>query len=217
MQPLSATTPKPLVRVGGRPLIDHCLDGLAAAGIGTAVVNVHHLADRIEDHLASRHTPRILVSDERNLLLDTGGGVKKALSLTPAETVLLRNSDSFWIEEGRLAEAWDGGRMDILLLLAAPERAAFYKGRGDFTMDAAGRLRRRSDEASPALVYAGAAILHRRIFASAPEGAFSLNVLFDRAIAEKRLFGVEMRGLWINVETPEAVAAADRALAATAA
>lgn len=222
MQPLSATTPKPLVRVGGRALLDHCLDGLAEAGVGVAIVNVHHLADRIEAHLASRVAPRIVVSDERALLLDTGGGVKKALSLTGAATVLLRNSDSFWIDRGRrnlhaLAETWDAPRMDILLLLASTERTAGFSGRGDFLLGKDGRLERRGDRAAAPFVYTGAAILHRRIFDETPAGPFSLNLLFDRAIAEGRLFGVPLDGLWVNVETPDAVAAADRALAATAA
>jgi N-acetyl-alpha-D-muramate 1-phosphate uridylyltransferase len=222
MRPLSENVPKPLVQVAGRPLIDHCLDGLAEVGVKTAIVNVHHLADRIQSHLAGRAEPRILISDEREMLLETGGGVKKALSLTDRDAVLLRNSDSFWIEGVRrnldwLAGGWDGDRMDVLLLLAPTVRAVGYSGRGDFLLDKDGRLERRSERMVAPFVYAGAAILHRRIFAKTPDGPFSLNFLFDRAIESGRLFGVRLDGLWVNVETPGSVAAANDALAASAA
>jgi N-acetyl-alpha-D-muramate 1-phosphate uridylyltransferase len=219
MRPLSATTPKPLARVGGRALIDRCLDGLVAAGVKTAVVNVHHLADLIETHLASRVAPRILVSDERELLLDTGGGVKNALPLIEGDTFLLRNSDSFWLEGVRpnlawLADAWDSRNMDILLLLAASVHAVGYSGRGDFILEKDGRLQRRRERMIAPFVYAGAAILHRRIFDDTPDGAFSLNRLFDRAINAERLYGVRLDGIWINVETPRSIAAAEKAVSA---
>jgi MurNAc alpha-1-phosphate uridylyltransferase len=222
MRPLSAQIPKPLVEVGGRTLIDRCLDGLATAGIKTAIVNVHYLADRVEAHLASRATPRVLISDERRTLLETGGGVKKALSLFDDEAFLLRNSDSFWLEGVRpnldwLASAWDGTRMDILLLLAPTVHALGYSGRGDFLLDKDGRLERRKERMIVPFVYSGAAILHRRIFAETPDGAFSLNLLFDRAIEARRLFGVRLDGLWVNVENPRSVAAANDAVASHAA
>ncbi len=222
MRPLSETVPKPLVEVGGRALIDHCLDGLVAAGIETAVVNVHHLADKVEAHLARRIAPKIVVSDERDARLETGGGVKRALPLLGAEPFLLRNADSFWIEGVRpnlvwLAGAWDAGRMDALLLLASTVHAAGYSGRGDFVLGKDGRLSRRPERAVVPFVYAGAAILSARLFDDTPEGAFSLNLLFDRAIAAGRLFGARLDGLWINVETPAAVAVADAAIAASTA
>ena len=222
MLPLSTNIPKPLIRVGGRALIDRCLDGLAEAGVKTAIVNVHHLADRVESYLAGRTAPRIVISDERQRLLETGGGMKRALSLTESEAVLLRNSDSFWIEGVRgnldwLAGGWDGARMDILLLLASTVRAVGYSGRGDFLLDKDGRLERRKERMVAPFVYAGAAILHRRVFEDTPDGPFSLNLLFDRAIEAGRLFGVRLDGLWVNVETPGSIAAADNALAASAA
>jgi MurNAc alpha-1-phosphate uridylyltransferase len=222
MRPLSSITPKPLVKISGRALIDHCLDGLVAAGVRKAVVNVHYMADMITAHLSKRTEPRIVISDERDALLDTGGGVKRALPLIGEEVFLLRNSDSFWLEGvrpnlGWLAGGWDEERMDVLLLLASTVRAVGYADRGDFFLDKDGRLSRRPERLVAPFVYAGAAILHARLFADAPDGAFSLNLLFDRAIEAGRLFGVQLDGLWINVENPASVAAADAAIAASAA
>jgi N-acetyl-alpha-D-muramate 1-phosphate uridylyltransferase len=222
MRPLSETVPKPLVEVGGCALIDHCLDGLVEAGVETAVVNVHHLADKVEAHLAKRRAPKIIVSDERDARLETGGGVKRALPLLGAAPFLLRNADSFWIEGVRpnllwLAGAWDAEKMDALLLLASTVRTAGYSGRGDFVLDKDGRLSRRPERAVVPFVYAGAAIFSPRLFEDTPEGAFSLNLLFDRAIAAGRLFGARLDGLWINVENTAAIAEAEAAIAASAA
>jgi MurNAc alpha-1-phosphate uridylyltransferase len=222
MRPLSDTIPKPLVQVGGRALIDHCLDGLARAGVQTAVVNVHHLAERIEAHLAGRTAPRIVISDERDALLETGGGIKRALPLLGPDAFLLRNSDSFWLEGVRpnldwLANGWDEARMDALLMLAPTVTAVGYAGAGDFVLDKNGRLSRRPERTVAPFAYAGAAILHPRLFADTPDGPFSLNLLFDRAIASGRLHGVRLDGTWINVETPAAVRTAEVAIAASAA
>jgi len=222
MRPVSATTPKPLVKVGGRPLIDHCLDGLMEAGVGTVVVNVHYLADLVEAHLKKRERPRIVISDEREALLETGGGIRKALPLLGDDAFLLRNSDSFWLEGVRpnldwLSGAWDAKRMDALLLLAPTVNAIGYSGRGDFFLDKEGHLSRRPERLIAPFVYAGAAILHPRLFADAPEGAFSLNLLFDRAIEAGRLSGVRLDGLWINVETAASIRAADEAISVRAA
>ena len=222
MRPVSATTPKPLVKVAGAALIDHCLDGLAAAGVKRAVVNVHYLADLVEAHIKARRVPKIAISDERDALLDTGGGTKRALPLLGAGPFLLRNSDSFWIEGVRpnlnwLAGGWDEARMDALLLLASTVKAVGYSGRGDFMLDKDGRLSRRPERMVAPFVYAGAAILSPRLFDDAPDGAFSLNVLFDCAIDAGRLFGVRLDGLWINVENPGAIEAATDAIATSAA
>lgn len=222
MRPLSATTPKPLISVAGKALLDHCLDGLTASGVETAIVNVHYLADLVEAHLSRRQTPHIIVSDERALLLDTGGGVASALPHLGDGPFFLRNSDSFWLEGVRpnlqwLTEGWNDDRMDGLLLLAATVDSAGYAGPGDFHLTKDGRLSRRAERTVAPFVYAGAAILHPRLFADAPDGAFSLNLLFDRAIDEQRLFGVRLDGLWINVESPEAIIAAETAVAESAA
>jgi MurNAc alpha-1-phosphate uridylyltransferase len=218
MRPITDTTPKPLVRVGGRALVDHALDRLEQAGIASAVVNVHYLAELIEKHLQGRRRPQIVISDERGELLETGGGVKKALPLLPDAPFVLLNSDSLWIDAGpsnlaALSAAWDGEHMDILLLVASVAESLGYEGRGDFFMEAGGRLARRGMQASAPYVYAGVAILKPQLFADTPDGAFSLNLLFDRAIAADRLYGRALDGQWLHVGTPDAIAAAEERLA----
>ena len=208
--------------VAGRPLLDHVLDKLANAGVQTAVVNVHYLADQIERHVAGRKAPKIVISDERAKLLDTGGGIVKALPELGPDPFYLLNSDSFWIEGARpnldwLAAGWDDQKMDVLLLLAPTVRSIGYHGRGDFRMDPAGRLYRRTEREVVPFAYAGAAIIHPRLFADAPEGAFSLNFLFDRAIEAERLFDVRMDGTWLHVGAPEAIAEAELSIADSAA
>lgn len=222
MRPLTDDRPKPLVAVGGKPLLDHALDRLAAAGVATAVVNVHYLADRIKSHLAGRRAPEIIISDERGGLLDTGGGVAKALPLLGAAPFFLVNSDALWIDGVkpnlvRLAEGFDAARMDALLLLAATSSSIGYGGRGDFAMAADGSLRRRSEREVVPFVYAGVAILSPALFAGAPQGAFSLNHLFDHALERGRLYGLRLEGLWMHVGTPDAIAAAEAAILASAA
>jgi N-acetyl-alpha-D-muramate 1-phosphate uridylyltransferase len=221
MRPVTDTIPKPLVRVGGETMLDQALDRLAAAGIETAVVNVHHLADQIEAHLAARKRPRILISDERNALLETGGGIRKALPLLGPKPFLVLNSDSLWIEGPqsnirRLLACWNEDRMDILLLLAVAATSFGYDGLGDFAMDPAGRLRRRGEREVSPFVYAGVAVMKPELFADAPEGSFSLNRLFDRAIEAGRLHGLRLDGQWLHVGTPESITAAERRIAASA-
>jgi MurNAc alpha-1-phosphate uridylyltransferase len=222
MRPFNGEVPKPLVQVGGKALIDHVLDRLAAAGVERAVVNVHHLADQIEQHLAARRRPRIVISDERRELLGTGGGVAKALAELGAAPFFLVNSDTIWIEGvkpnlARLAAAFASDRMDALLLLAPTATSIGYPGRGDFAMTAEGRLQRRGERAVVPFVYAGAAILTPALFAGAPTGAFSLTKLFDRAAEAGRLYGLRLEGVWMHVGTPEAVAAAEAAIFESAA
>jgi MurNAc alpha-1-phosphate uridylyltransferase len=222
MRPLTDRTPKPLITVGGKPLLDNVLDRLAATGVETAVVNVHYLADQIERHVAGRRAPRIVISDERENLLDTGGGVVKALPSLGAAPFYHLNSDTIWIDGVksnlvRLAEGFDPARMDALLLLAATSSSVGYSGRGDFAMAPDGRLRRRSEREVAPFVYAGVAILSPALFAGAPGGSFSLNVLFDRAIEAGRFYGLRLEGVWMHVGTPEAIAAAEAAILASAA
>lgn len=219
MRPITASLPKPLVPVGGRALIDHALDRLTEAGIGRAVVNVHHLPDLIETHLGARREPAIAISDERDRLLETGGGVKRALPLLGDDPFLLLNSDSLWLEGPqsnlmRLKAAWDPGIMDMLLLVAVAATSLGYDGLGDFVMDPDGRLERRGERQVAPFVYAGVAVLKPELFADTPDGAFSLNLLFDRAIAAGRLFGLRLDGQWLHVGTPASIAAADQHLAA---
>ena len=217
MKPLTDTKPKPLVEVAGKALIDHALDRLAAAGVEMAVVNVHHFADALERHLKTRKRPKIVISDERNALLDTGGGIVKALQRLGPEAFLLMNSDSLWLDGPvpnlvRLGGAFDAARMDALLLLAPSAGAIGYRGRGDYGMDAQGRLQRRGEQERAPLVYAGAAVLSPRLFAGAPAGPFSLTRLFDRAEADGRLHGLALEGAWMHVGSPEAIGAAEKAM-----
>jgi MurNAc alpha-1-phosphate uridylyltransferase len=222
MRPLTDRIPKPLIKVGGKALIDHVLDRLAAAGVEQAVVNVHHLADQIEDHLAGRRAPQIHISDERAQLLDTGGGVVKALPLLGEAPFFHVNSDTIWIDGvkpnlERLAKAFDPARMDALLLLAPSAGSVGYAGRGDFAMSPDGNLTRRGEREVVPFVYAGAAILAPTLFAEAPTGPFSLTRLFDRAQEAGRLHGLRLEGIWMHVGTPDAIALAEAALAAHAA
>ncbi len=221
MRPSHGHVPKPLVTVGGRSLIDYGLDRLAQAGVERVVVNVHHLADALVQHLESRKRPRIIISDERQNLLGTGGGIAKALPQLGDAPFFLVNSDTLWLDGvkpnfGRLAENFDVKSMDALLLLAPSVGSLGYQGRGDYAMLGDGRLRRRSEHEVAPFIYAGAAILSPALFADAPQGAFALTRLFDRAADAGRLFGLRLDGIWMHVGTPEAVAAAEVALAATA-
>lgn len=222
MQPHSGGLPKPLVRVAGKALIDHVLDRLAGAGVETAIVNIHHRADDIVRHLEGRRIPRIVFSDERQRLLDTGGGVAHALDRLGSAPFFHVNSDTIWLDGVRpnllqLAAAFDPARMDALLLLAPTAGSTGYSGRGDFSMNPDGRLHRRAERDVVPFVYAGAAILTPALFAGAPSGAFPLTLQFDRAAEAERLYGLRLDGLWMHVGTPEAVAEAEAAITASAA
>jgi N-acetyl-alpha-D-muramate 1-phosphate uridylyltransferase len=219
MRPITDTMPKPLVRIAGKTMLDHALDRLKEAGVEDAVVNVHYLAEQIEARVADRSSPKITISDERDLLLETGGGVKKALPLLGAEPFFHVNSDSLWSERGvanlpAMAAAWDAKRMDMLLLLAERRSSVGFDGTGDFFRDEAGRLVRRGQAASAPYVYAGVAIIKPELFTGTPEGPFSLNLLFDRCIAGGTLFGHLLDGRWLHVGTPEAIGPAEQAYAA---
>ncbi len=222
MGSLTERMPKPLVAVGGKALIDHVLDRLAAAGVETAVVNLHHFADQIEQHLKPRRIPKTVISDERDELLGTGGGVVKALPQLGGAPFYHVNSDTLWVDGVkpnllRLAAAFDPASMDALLLLAATSTSVGYSGRGDFSMAPDGRLRRRGEREVVPFVYGGVAILSPTLFENAPTGAFPLTLLFDRAAAAGRLHGLRLEGVWMHVGTPEAIAAAEAAIVASAA
>jgi len=215
MLPLTKDKPKPMVALKGRPLVDHVLDRLAAAGVARAVVNVHYCADKLEAHVKHRAHPEIVISDERQQLLDTGGGVVKALPMLGAEPFLIHNSDSVWIEGvgsnlERLFAVWDPDAMDSLMLLATAATSLGYDGPGDFVMDKDGRLGRRGEREMAPFVFAGVSIAHPRMFEGAPEGPFSMNRLWDRAIDSGRLYGIRLDGLWMHVGTPEALNEAER-------
>ena len=221
MRPLTATRPKPLVEVAGKPLIDHCLDRLRAAGVKKAVVNVHYLADALEAHLNNRvEGIEIVVSDERKQLLETGGGLVRALPLIDADPFLAVNSDNLWIDGPvdslrLLASGWDDARMDALLLLVPLANAHCHKGQGDFHMNSSGKLRRRRKGSVAPFVFTGIQLVSKRLFeGDLPEGPFSTNILWDRAIAKGRLFGVVHQGLWFDIGAPPNIRKAEEMLGA---
>ena len=213
MWPITETLPKPLIEIGGRSMLDRAIDFLEAQGIDQVVVNAHHLAPLIERHLSQRRSPSIRLSIEAEPL-ETGGGVANALSLLGGGPFFVVNGDVLWRDGpmptlADLAATWDGGRMDGLLLLHPVATAVGYAGEGDFTLAEDGRLARRQSGSRAPLLFAGLQILHPRLFAAAPAGAFSLNVLYDRAVAAGRLFGIVHRGAWCHVGTPADMPAAE--------
>ncbi|WP_344697613.1 nucleotidyltransferase family protein [Sphingomonas rosea] len=218
MRPLTATRPKPLVEVAGKALLDHVLDRLRAAGIERVVVNVHYLADSLEAHLHARVKDLdVAISDERDQLLETGGGLVRARPLIDCDPFIAVNSDNFWVDGPTdalklLASQWDSEKMDCLLLLVPLARAGNHSGVGDFHMDSAGRLRRRASGRVAPFVFTGIQMVAQRLLDGAPEGPFSTNILWDKAIEEGRCFGTVHQGLWFDVGTPGAIRATEEAL-----
>lgn len=218
MRPLTDHMPKPLVRVAGKALIDYGIDHLRAAEVQTIVVNAHYFADQIVAWAHHQTAPQIVLSDERAEILDTGGGIAKALPLLGHDAFFVLNSDSFWIDGGgpalnKLKAAWNNSTMDCLLLLCPLAKTVGYDGHGDFTMAADGRLTRQSGNG--ALAFIGGYLVHPRLFKDMPFGKFSMNVLWDKAIAMGRLYGIAHDGVWLHVGTPDAIGLAEAELAKT--
>lgn len=218
MRPLTNTKPKPLVEVAGKALIDHVIDRLVEAGVTMIVVNVHYLADMIEEHLARRKDVEIRISDERAELLDSGGGVLKALDEFAGQPFFHVNSDTVWVEGTsraleRLKARWNPDTMDALMLLAPTVHTVCYEGRGDFMMDAEGRLSRVPEHRIAPFVWMSVEIVHPRLFAGAPGGKFSINPLWDKAIGQGRLYGERLDGVWMHIDRPDAIAASEAYLA----
>lgn len=220
LRPITDTMPKPLVRIAGKPMIDYVLDLLEGAGVETAAVNVHHFADQMEAHLAGRESPKIVLSDERAGLMNSGGGLAKGLKLLDDGPVLVMNADLFWVGEqpgvpsnlARLASFFDAETMDMALLCVRNEHTTGHNGKLDFSLGEDGRLSRYREGMPNPVVYAGAIAMHSRLFADAPTDAFNLNIYFDRAIAQNRLFGIVLSGHWMTVGTPEAIGEAEDAI-----
>ena len=217
MRPLTDHCPKPLLKVAGRPMIDLVLAHAAGVGVRRAVVNLHYLGQMLRDHLAARTEPEVVFSEEQPVILETGGGIVQALPLLGAAPFYTVNSDAVWAGPNPLAclaEAWDAAAMDALLLLVPRGRARGYTRAGDFFLDAEGAapLRRGSADAAPQ-VYTGAQIIAPEVFAGAPEGAFSVNLIWDRLLARGRLAAVTYPGAWVDVGTPAGLAEAEAALA----
>ncbi|MBN2740449.1 MAG: nucleotidyltransferase family protein [Rhodobacteraceae bacterium] len=207
MGDLTKACPKPLVEVAGKPLIDHALELIKEAGAERVVANVHYLADQVEDHLAGWN---VMISDERAQILETGGGLRKALGLLGEGPVMTLNTDAVWRGENvitKLRAHWDGTKMDALLALVRPENALGHAGKGDFSMDAQGRLIR-----GEGYVYTGAQILNSAGIGSISEDVFSLNLLWDEMIAHGRVYGVLYDGGWCDVGQPSSIALAESLL-----
>jgi N-acetyl-alpha-D-muramate 1-phosphate uridylyltransferase len=218
MRPITDTMPKPLVRIGGRAMLDHMLDRLAEADVTRAIVNVHYLADQIEAHLAGRSKPRIVISDEREKLLDQGGGIKKILPLLDGQDFIICNTDAVWTEgpQSAIAElkaAWRPDDMDVLLLVAATSASVGVDWPGDFHMAPDGRLTKRAEREVAPFVYAGVGIIKSTLFAGVREDVFRLAPYFFDAARAGRLHGVRLGGMWLHVGAPEAIAEAERAYA----
>ncbi|TCS02480.1 MurNAc alpha-1-phosphate uridylyltransferase [Rhizobium sp. BK418] len=220
MRPITDTIPKPLVKIGAKPMIDYTLDSLVEAGVERAAVNVHHFADQMEDHLRNYRGLDILISDERDALMNSGGGLKKGLKLLDRDLVFVMNADLFWIGEPggqpsnlrRLAGFFDVEQMDMALLCVRIENTTGHNGKNDFSLGADGRLTRYRDDPSNPVVYAGAIVMSPALLDDAPEDAFNLNIYFDKAIARGRLFGMLMDGHWLTVGTPEAIDEAEETI-----
>jgi MurNAc alpha-1-phosphate uridylyltransferase len=216
LRPLTDTVPKAMVKVLGRPMIDVVLDRLAAAGVERAVINLHHLGEVIRDHLKTRKDIEIVYSEEKEIL-ETGGGTKKALPLLGPDPFFMVNAKIIWLngrEDAlrRLARAWDPERMDSLLLLQPTVTAIGYDGPGDFLMDQEGKLKRRPEWEVAPFLYSGVNITHPRLFDASPDGAYSVNILWDRAIEQGRLAGIRHDGEWYHVSTPQHLREVEREL-----
>ena len=219
MMPLTADRPKPLVEVSGVALLDHVLDHLRDAGVGQVVINAHYRAEQVERHMAINAAVfDVTISDERDLLLDTGGGLVRALPMIDDDPFLCVNADNWWTDEGdnaftRLMAEWDDGRMDVLMLVVPLAGANNTQGQGDFDMDGEGRLSRRNPGEPGAFVWTGIQMLAKRLIIDPPSDVFSTNIFWDRAIAEGRCFGLVHQGLWFDVGYPAAIAATEMKLA----
>ncbi len=220
LRPITDRMPKPLVRVGGKAMIDYALDSLADAGVTHAVVNVHHFADQMEAHLADYPRLEIAISDERDALMNSGGGLVKGMKLIQPGRIFVMNADLFWIGETagektnlqRLAEFFDPDHMDMALLCVPIENTTGHNGKKDFGLAADGKLVRYTDGSGEAVVYAGAIVLDTALFDGAPQDAFNLNIYFDKAIAAGRLYGISLEGHWLTVGTPDALVEAETVL-----
>ena len=217
MAPLTLERPKPLIPLNGKPLIDHVIDRLVQGGVNFIIVNVHYKADQLITHLENRARDKrveIRISNETGAILDTGGGIAKALPDFGGEPFFTYNSDSIWVEGmgsalARMRARWNPETMDALMLLAPCATSIGYDGRGDFEMDSWGSLKRRAEMNLAPFVWKGLQILHPRLFDTAPKGRFSINRLWDEAIEKGRLFGVRLDGVWIHVGTPEGLKEAE--------
>jgi MurNAc alpha-1-phosphate uridylyltransferase len=220
MRPITDTIPKPLVKIDGKPMIDYALDSLVEAGVEKAVVNVHYLAEQMLSHLGCYPNLEIIVSDERDRLMNNGGGLAKGLKLLDRGNVFVTNADLFWIGEPadrpsnlrRLAGFFDPRQMDMAMLCVKLEDTTGHNGKNDFNLAADGKLSRHRDQGPDPVVYAGAIAMNTSFLDDAPDDAFNLNLYFDKAIARGRLYGMMLEGHWLTVGTPEAIDEAEETI-----
>lgn len=218
MMPLTADRPKPLIEVAGKALLDHVLDHLRDAGVGKIVINAHYRASQVEAHMAAHAADfQVALSDERDLLLDTGGGLIRALPLISGDPFICVNADNWWTDDGenaftRLMSAWNGETMDVLMLLIPYAEANNTQGQGDFDLDGDGRLSRRKPDQQAAYVWTGIQILSKALIIDPPYDVFSTNVFWDRAISKGRCYGLVHQGLWFDVGYPDAITATEAKL-----
>jgi N-acetyl-alpha-D-muramate 1-phosphate uridylyltransferase len=210
MRPLTNVRPKPLVQVRGKTLIDHAIDRLVQAGVEMIAVNVHYRADMLKEHLAKRRDVDIRISDESDALLDSGGGIANVMPWFEGEPFFTHNSDAIWVEGTghaleKMKARWNADEMDALMMLASTVTAVCYEGRGDFMMDAEGRLARVPEQRVAPFVWSGVQIAHPRLFENLPARKFSINLLWDRAIDKGRLCGLRLDGVWMHIDRPEAI------------
>jgi MurNAc alpha-1-phosphate uridylyltransferase len=213
MQPLTFSTPKPLIKVAGRSLIDYGFDRLREAGVQEAIVNAHYLPEQIIAWCNLQKNPKAILSDETDAILDTGGGIARALPMLGEDPFFVLNSDSFWIDQGqpalsKLRDAWRD-KMDCLLLLCDPKNTTGYDGDGDFAMDAEGKL---MPQTQNGLTYIGAYLVHPRLFEGAPSGKFSMWRMWEKAMLRGAFYGLLHNGHWFHVGTPEAIGQAETKL-----
>ena len=218
MRPITHHIPKPLIKINNQALIDYKIAAARRAGIDTIIVNIHHLADQVIEHLSHITDLKIIISDESDQLMESGGGILKALPHFGEEAFVVMNSDAFWAGERssnlrELTNCWNRDEMDILLSLAELGQAVGFEGAGDFFMDDRGHLLRRGKKKSAPYAFAGDYIVHPRIFKNLPRGPFSSNILFDRAIDEGKLLGKQLQGTWLHVGTPDSIKVAQHAIA----
>lgn len=214
LRPITNKTPKPLVKVVDRTLLDHTLDRLFNVGVERVVVNIHHLAEQVEQHLSNRKDMEIIISSEEGNLLETGGGVKKALAHFSNMPFFISNADVLWLNGplpalGRMIERWDEDKMDVLMMIHSTVEAYGYSGEGDFEADASGKLSRKKEREVTPYLFTGVQIIHPRMFENTPEGAFSLNIIYNKAIEADRLFGLVHDGEWFHIGTPDGLAQAN--------
>lgn len=220
MRPLTNDRPKPLVKVAGQTLLGHCLDQMQLANIKNIVINVHYRAEMVEQYMTDHHEfANISISDERGQLLETGGGLIQAKPMLGDKPFFCLNSDNIWTNGSenallKLASAWDDGKMDALLLLVSKGQAYGHNGVGDFFRDDDGRIIRRGENDSAPYIYTGIQIISHRLLRDAPSGPFSTNILWDRGIAEGRIFCALHDAKWLDIGTPQSIPMAEKLLAA---